>query len=1105
MSYTSEVLLDNPAGYWAMIEASGTVATDTSPTALNGTYVNSPALASVVTPVVGLNPVASFSRAASQCVIWADQAAHDLGDTFTLEAWIRPNAIAPGTVRTIVGKGLDSFVLDIDGSGFIRLRKSGGATIISSTVPIPDLGWHMVQAWKNGSAGAGIDLDASPVSGVFTNQTIVANAIGLNVGADNGANFFDGAIARVALYAAVVNDDRRAVHWGRHWGTNGIAATPTPNIPSDRPSLSFSVRTKYVGEAIQLTLSQAGTNRYELRDLDYNLVQSGAVTGTTVPFGTNLNPGWYRVFLYGPNWDPTYKYSYGAATIQVLRNKPGFINRTLVSSAGTGGEVRDSATKGFFGMGTSRQLISFAFDPTGATNPTADTIAVCQADAPRAQAHHPSDPARPIQQWTNFVNAQEPSWDTYDNPPPGNFLAFRCYVKTGDIPGQNVFIEVVNGTTSGKKVNIYYPNNTTLVASHDNCADGAAMAAAVNAGAANTIVYATSYTGTLVNSAKTAIGNAYRAGTIQTVQALYPAPYNITHFEGPHNEPEPLQANWAHEAKLFAHAVHTGHPDAKAIGPTTVGVHDLTGWTSFLNAGGGDAYDHIAVHGYNDPAALNPWKKLLADHGLADKPIWQTEANNVATSVFNIAHHRRSKEIMQKTELWEQIGVPAHRNTPWYDVSHSFWPVATFAESTEHYQAYMVMLRVRAEELWGRLWHHPIDFASVQANQIFLGNVYKHITDGTTTAVMICHSYMPNSTVTINVHGTSGPLTLCDTFGNETTVTITAGKATITVPDIPVYLQFPAGSHMSVDSVRDWGSSPPPSISAAAGTKKIRTTVDDSVANSGLMVKRSTFEGLAVSFFPLPETAEANNFSGLVNVDRVIVHTGPVYQGQAAIYDFDIQTTVDGTIWTTRKTVTAETPTSIVHPSSPNGLGTYIETFWKEQSIHDVKLDATYSVLGVRIYVRGASAGGEPDARSDWTGGQGSRDKLGFSRPYLTVEEICIPSASTPSSAVGVPVNTVAPKIVGFPLVGDQITAPVVSWSNTPGWSNNPTRYAYQWQTCDDLAGTNPVDIVGATRADKILTPGSDTVSSYFVQEEDGLSKWIVEEGGGFWRTEESA
>jgi hypothetical protein len=44
--------------------------------------------------------------------------------------------------------------------------------------------------------------------------------------------------------------------------------------------------------------------------------------------------------------------------------------------------------------------------------------------------------------------------------------------------------------------------------------------------------------------------------------------------------------------------------------------------------------------------------------------------------------------------------------------------------------------------------------------------------------------------------------------------------------------------------------------------------------------------------------------------------------------------------------------------------------------------------------------------------------------------------------------------------------------------------------TSDDLTG---------------LSSQSAAVTSYWVQEEDGSSRWIVEEGGGFWLTEESA
>jgi hypothetical protein len=51
--------------------------------------------------------------------------------------------------------------------------------------------------------------------------------------------------------------------------------------------------------------------------------------------------------------------------------------------------------------------------------------------------------------------------------------------------------------------------------------------------------------------------------------------------------------------------------------------------------------------------------------------------------------------------------------------------------------------------------------------------------------------------------------------------------------------------------------------------------------------------------------------------------------------------------------VTRATPDSFIHGSVD--AGTQRETYWDEQWIEDVKLDAPITCKGVRVYVRGAT------------------------------------------------------------------------------------------------------------------------------------------------------
>lgn len=63
-----------------------------------------------------------------------------------------------------------------------------------------------------------------------------------------------------------------------------------------------------------------------------------------------------------------------------------------------------------------------------------------------------------------------------------------------------------------------------------------------------------------------------------------------------------------------------------------------------------------------------------------------------------------------------------------------------------------------------------------------------------------------------------------------------------------------------------------------------------------------------------------------------------------------------------------------------------------------------------------------------------------------------------------VPTALAAPTVTGTPQQGQTLTA------TTGTWSNAPTSYAYQWQSCD-AAGTTCADIAGATAATYAVQP----------------------------------
>ncbi len=795
----------------------------------------------------------------------------------------------------------------------------------------------------------------------------------------------------------------------------------------------------YVGDTVSITLSQATPTSYTVRHgYTGDILATGAVSGTTLNLGSSFDPGPYRVYLTGPLLDTRFGYSYGVTNFTVIRPHDNF--PTLPASiggyygayypSGTGGSLQaitdpgnpdyphnfdspvEMITRGCLGLGVGRLTY------TGVSN--WDTLAGNASFATEVlgpwwlEPSNPDfvDPVRDRAQWMSFPNYA--TVFDYMNIPTDSagygWLSFFAKTLLLAQNGDKIFVSCEDGTSIGtKKVKIYYPNASTVVETYDNLSlsDFDATVATINA--SSYVVATRGQFTTAHNCAATAIGKTYRDTLIDFVQTLYPL--GVTRYEGPINEPSMQTGTadyFAQSMRVFADAVHEGHPDAKVLGPCCVDITQLDGYRLFGDAGGFDHLDEISFHDYNTCVngdinqarnTIENFLDMLAEYGADTKPRWQTEANHVITSVVNVYHPRKSRTPLLRTLIWEQYGVPFERNPLWYDWSHGFWGYASFLFGGYAGDKTMFpwgsLLCTYAQEVFGKAYHHHVDFGCVLANKLFAGNVYG---DATTASVMAlaATSAMPGSTVTLTINGSTDPIVTVDGFGVESTATQTAGRITVDVPESGAYVRLPAGVNAWVYSVKDWGHTPNVSISAAKASAILGGTGAAEIANDELMGDYTGGEGSeGIAFSPLdpPDSAEVK-FGQDVVVDRVIVFCGATWQAMPGLIDYDIDTW-DGSTWTTRETVTRTDVDSFWHGSAFTNAGCQRETFWDERWIEDVKLASPVTCKGVRVYVRETTPGGEPDA--DCVTFNGLQLGQGIDPCPLAIQEISIISPTTPS------------------------------------------------------------------------------------------------------------
>lgn len=734
----------------------------------------------------------------------------------------------------------------------------------------------------------------------------------------------------------------------------------------------------YLGQTPIVTLASgaAATTTYEVRDFFGTVVSSGSVTlaATTVTPATPVGGwrcGWYRFYLYGPTNDSVYGLSAGGTSFCIIRTDSRF---PTIPSTGTSGGTssRDLITKAIMGLGTSRLPIT----NTSAPETGADTLSGAVADTAISATywHAPAAPyvdsVRTRALWTPFDTR---AYDVCNLRRADTTIIVAVYCKDEFIDGSTIFVAVANGTSTGKKITIAYPTSGTIVETYDNITDMPTFALAINAASAVVKVWCPQGHDLLLNVSATAIGRNYYTGVRDIVIALYPS---VKYFEGPENEPR-VNDEAAHKMRLFAAAVHAGNASAKAMGPSSVDL-GVNAWTSFFQGGGGTYCDAIATHDYGASTQGNfiqgrqhiaRWKAVLALYGQSGKDIWQTEAGGSMAPVYGVHHPRRGRTKMLHTLLWEQQGVPRERNAFWYDTSHGFWAVPVWWQNGDRsLTADAPLHRTLAEETFGKLHASTLSFGTL-ADRIVLASRYDSSSGN--VIVQVANSYMPTCTLTYTITGTTDPLTLVDSWGNTSTVAIVDGLATVAALEIPTYIRLPAGVTATPHHFNDW-----PNMSSVPLTDNALASV-----SSNGSLRRGVIDGVHPTDYPdttgvtaatpaLPDGFVIVN-DVPISVDRVVIWSMPAWQNGTVPVDFDVQSSTNGSAWTTRATVTKTTPSSFKHGTDTGNVGCQRETFWDEQWIFDVKLPSVVTARYFRLYVRTVSNGGEPDAASVTVGGQG--------------------------------------------------------------------------------------------------------------------------------------
>jgi len=215
--YSSLVLEDAPSMYLRLGEPSGTFV-DSSGSGLtvteSGTLTRDQANA-----LVNDDDGAVAFPTISDYLTVGDDAALDIGNTFSIEFWARFSA--GGSFRGVINKGTGAYLVFVDwlyDFPTMFLSKLGSADIVSSSWEVPfDDTWHHYVITRNGVGAANALIYKDGVEGHVveaSNTSLVDSADGLVIGRFSAIlGALNGALDELAIYkATVLTPERIAQH-----------------------------------------------------------------------------------------------------------------------------------------------------------------------------------------------------------------------------------------------------------------------------------------------------------------------------------------------------------------------------------------------------------------------------------------------------------------------------------------------------------------------------------------------------------------------------------------------------------------------------------------------------------------------------------------------------------------------------------------------------------------------------------------------------------------------------------------------------------------------------------------------------------------------------
>lgn len=232
MSYSSEVLADNPLLHLRFQETAGTTCANSGSLGGNATAAGTHTR-NVSTGMAGLDIGIELDGTSGK-VTYPDTASLDITGDVTYECWFYADSLQD---RMLMTKGTTSssagYYMNVRAEGIIRVGKTGVIILDTSTSGYAAGAWIHAAFTRSGNNYTIYKNGSSFATG--TNSTTIAatsEVFGIgNFPIDGGAfTFFDGKIDEVAVYNTALSGARIAAHYAARNDSGAAGGTFVPQI-----------------------------------------------------------------------------------------------------------------------------------------------------------------------------------------------------------------------------------------------------------------------------------------------------------------------------------------------------------------------------------------------------------------------------------------------------------------------------------------------------------------------------------------------------------------------------------------------------------------------------------------------------------------------------------------------------------------------------------------------------------------------------------------------------------------------------------------------------------------------------------------------------------